>query len=277
MSGQKGNRMAAEWAVENFKQRGLAPGFGTSYYQTFKIQNLNTAKEQGNGETSNVVGILKGGPRCIVIGAHIDHIGYGPSMSRTPNRREIHPGADDNASSVAALMEIVRAFTSLKDQNKHTIIFIAFSAEEMGLLGADYYVSNPAIPLSQVDFMLNMDMIGRFKSSVDFFGANSLSTFRDAAKKVSSKINFSKSVGGGSDHAPFGRKGIPVIFVHTGLHGEYHTPDDTPDRLNFEGIRDISQWVFHYCWLLDSQEQFPRVNLFIPSGKWSDHDSEVGR
>ncbi len=275
MSAQKGNEEAANWIAEKFKAYGLQPGVNGSYFQSFPIQNFNEAKEKGNGKTANVIGVLPGGPRTFIVGAHFDHIGWGPKASQSPNRREIHPGADDNASGTSSVMELARAFGMLKGQNKHTIIFIAFSGEEMGLIGANYYVNS--VPLNQLDFMINYDMVGRFKESVMFYGAGSTPQFKKAAAEVvksGAKINVTDNSGGGSDHASFARKGIPVTFFHTGQHAEYHTPDDTPSRINFKGLKDVTQWTFHYCWLLDKEESFPRVNLFVPQGEWKDHNMD---
>jgi len=276
MSGMKGNEASAKYIAEKFKEVGLDPGFSSGYFQSFSIRPLNEAKEKSSGRTANVVGVVPGGERCIVIGAHFDHIGYGPSMSRAPNQREIHPGADDNASSIGALLEIARAFSSLKGQLKHTVIIIAFSAEEMGLIGAEYYVNNPSVPLSKIDFMLNMDMIGRYKNTAQALGANATKELAAAFKEVPQNLNVraSASAGGGSDQAAFAQKGIPVVFMHTGMHDDYHTPSDTPDKLNYEGIKNIAQWTFHYCWVIDKQENLPRVQLFVPNGKWLDHDWE---
>jgi Zn-dependent M28 family amino/carboxypeptidase len=125
--------------------------------------------------------------------------------------------------------------------------------------------------------MINYDMVGRFKETVMFYGAGSTPQFKKAAAEVSKsggKIKITDSSGGGSDHASFARKGIPVTFFHTGQHAEYHTPDDTPDRINFKGLKDVTQWTFHYCWLLDKEESFPRVNLFVPQGEWKDHNMD---
>ena len=275
MSAQKGNEDAAQWIADQFKSYGLKPGADNgTYFQTFPIQNFNDSKAKGNGKTANIIGVLPGGERTFMIGAHMDHLGYGPKASQTPNRREIHPGADDNASGTAAMMELARAFGMVKG-NKHTIIFIAFSGEEMGLVGADYYVNK--VSLGKMDFMINYDMVGRFKQEVMFFGAGSLPQFKKAAAEVvkaGAKIRMTDSSGGGSDHASFARKGIPVTFFHTGQHNDYHTPGDTPDKINYRGLKDVAQWTFHYCWLLDNETNFQRVAEFTPEGSWKDHDRD---
>jgi hypothetical protein len=165
MSGKKGNVLAAEFIKNKFDELGY-----NTQYQKFKIRRLNSGpkNEIGDDFTQNVCAWSIGKDEnrkkeIVVVGAHMDHIGYGPKMSMAPNKIKIHPGADDNASGTAALLEIAKGFSNMN--NKRTILFIAFSAEEMGLLGSEFYVENPILPANDPNikshiFMLNMDMVG---------------------------------------------------------------------------------------------------------------------
>jgi len=288
MSGKRGNELAAAYVANKFREFNLLPGNNkqqpVSYFQPFNIRNVNNFKEQGNGRTANVVGYIPGTDvltgeegQFIIIGAHLDHIGYGPSYSRAPNRREIHPGADDNASGSCALVEIAKAFSLLNGKNKHTIVFINFSAEEMGLLGAEHYCRNPLFPLDKTIFMLNMDMIGRYSGngSLGCLGANRSNEMRTAAQAVTTGLNvkLTNSTGGGSDHEAFQQYQIPTVFMHTGLHPQYHTPDDTANRIDYYGLTEIAKYVFHFCWNIDHGMKPQLTSQYVPNKEpFRDHD-----
>ena len=166
MSGKKGNVVAAEFIKKRFEDCGI-----NAVYQKFSIWRTNPGphNETGDDFTQNIIGWIDGNDpnlknEIIVIGAHMDHIGYGPSMSRS-RQIAIHNGADDNASGTIALLAIAKAFSHLKDKNHRTVVFQAYSAEEMGLIGSRYYCDHPIFPennpnLKSHKFMLNMDMIG---------------------------------------------------------------------------------------------------------------------
>lgn len=271
MPGQDGNDKAAEFVYNKFVQYGLKTS-----KQHFNIDKVNDPNNTSTGKTANIIGVIEGNAECIVIGAHLDHIGYGPSMSRAPNRREIHPGADDNASGTTALLEIARAFASLKGQNKRTIVFIGFSAEEMGLVGSEYYCKNPAYPLNQTMSMLNMDMISRYKSNgnVGCLGAGNSPQLRQIAESVKGnlKVNITNSSGGGSDQAPFAKRGVPTIFIHTGVHSDYHTPDDSATKVDYDGLNEITKFVFALCWNMDKQEGKPKLIYQYVPVPFKDHD-----
>lgn len=251
MSAKKGNDSAKDYLVQYF----LSLGYETST-QEFTVQNLNNHKEQGSGKTANVIAMMPGNDpllmhETVVMGAHFDHIGYGPSMSQTPNRREIHFGADDNASGTTALTGAAKALSKMRGKNKRRIVFIAFSAEEMGLIGAKYYVNNPKY--TNTVFMINLDMVGRCKDNkVTSFGLSSFSDLNPLVVKFGSsqglQVKATSDLGGGSDHAAFASKGIPAIFYHTRMHEDYHTPNDTPDKINYDGLTSISKIVAYSMW-----------------------------
>lgn len=272
MSGKKGNVLAAEFVKKKFEVYNLP-----TQYQKFQIRRMNPGpkNEVGDDFTQNIYAYLEGADpklknEVVVVGANMDHLGYGPQMSRSGGGR-IHPGADDNASGTVALIEIAKAFSLMKGQNKRSVAFLAFSAEEMGLLGSLHYVNNPVYPLGAPDikkhvFMLNMDMVGYLGKArtVSFEEGDSSIDVGGIIKKIGTKYDFAKSItlrgSGGSDHAPFYNKKIPVAFLHTGLHPYYHTPQDTPNRINFEGVTKVARYGFELAWEICNSDNKPEFN-----------------
>jgi hypothetical protein len=174
----------------------------------------------------------------VIVGAHYDHLGLGDEHSLAPSQiGTIHPGADDNASGTAGVIELARWF-SKQPQQQRGILFITFAGEELGLLGSNYYTGHPLLPLDNAVTMLNMDMIGRIRSGkvyVNGAGTGStLSKLVDSVKAPDSlKIELSDATGyGGSDHMSFTVKQVPVLFFFSGLHGDYHKPGDTWDKID---------------------------------------------
>ena len=202
----------------------------------------------------NVVARLPGSDpalagEAIVIGAHYDHLGRGHTgQSLAPNaKEEIHNGADDNASGTAGLLELAQAMVSAHP--KRTVYFVAFSGEEMGLLGSEHFVKNPPLPLKQVVAMVNLDMIGRLqKGKLEVGGVGSSPGFTDLVKRHASgddlQLKLSKSGFGPSDHASFYGAGVPVLFFFTGLHGDYHRPSDDPEKIEADGMQRVARVAF---------------------------------
>ncbi len=221
-------------------------------------------------KTSNIVGIIEGeGPNAdetIVIGGHYDHLGMGGFGSRS-NRREIHNGADDNATGTAAVMELARRFAKRDKKPSRRLVFICFSAEEMGLLGAYHYVSEPSYELEKTNAMVNFDMIGWLRNDkVTVFNANSAKEFDSLLDRANNEMGMDvlKSSGfGGSDHLPFYQKEIPVMFIHTGLTSTYHTPEDDFETIDCEGavrVIDYSEKVVDELLALDTKPTFQSAN-----------------
>lgn len=186
----------------------------------------------------NVMALLPGETNeYVIIGAHYDHLGLGeqfsmaPSMAGTP-----HPGADDNASGTAGVLELARYFAGQPKQ-KRGILFMTYAGEELGLLGSSFYVNHPLLPLEDAVAMINMDMIGRIRDGKVYVGGTGTgSTFSElldgAAKATTLHLEFSDTTGyGSSDHTSFTTKQVPVLFFFSGLHGDYHKPSDTWDRI----------------------------------------------
>ncbi len=223
---------------------------------------INLIREKGRAK--NVVGILPGkGPKvrqeAIVIGAHYDALGHGGEHSLAPDHYgEIHPGADDNASGVAGMLSLAQAF-ALSGSGR-TLVFVAFSGEEIGLLGSAHYVNHPAWPMEKSAVMVNLDMIGRLdREQVYIMGVDSArelrSVVQEAARGLDLRLNFSGDGYGPSDHTSFYAKGTPVLMFFTGPHSDYHRPSDTLDKINRKGLEEVVRLVFRSVTKLDSRSE----------------------
>ncbi len=238
-------------------------------------KKLNTEKKPGSFSTSvkinatsrivretastrNVVMLLPGEDdelknEYLVIGAHFDHLGMGGpgSSSRAPDTIGVHHGADDNASGVAMMLELAEKFSRTKGSHKRSIICIAFSGEEEGLLGSKHFTDDPGIDLSKVDLMMNFDMVGRLNDSsgLQISGVGTAAGMRNIINSECDttiiKLRLSDEGYGPSDHSSFYFKNIPVLFFFTGAHLDYHTPSDTWDKINYEGMVRISMDLFN--------------------------------
>lgn len=199
-----------------------------------------------DSEVHNVVGYVPGeSDEHMIIGAHYDHIGLGGRYSLAPSRQgAIHHGADDNASGVAALIELAKHYAK-GPKPKRGILFMAFGSEELGLLGSAYYVEHPLLPLERCSAMINMDMVGRLRDKkVMLGGVGSGVEFKDLVEEIKkeSALQFDygdQATSAGSDHASFGVKKVPYLFFFTGLHGDYHRPSDTWDKINAQGAAEL--------------------------------------
>jgi acetylornithine deacetylase/succinyl-diaminopimelate desuccinylase-like protein len=213
---------------------------------------LRTDIELVETEVHNVIGVLPGtGPRAeefVVIGAHYDHIGYGGKNSLAPNVKEIHNGADDNGSGTVALIELARRFAASEAPPPRTMVFIAFTAEELGLIGSAHYVKQPVFPLEKTIAMFNMDMVGRLEEDkLTVFGTGTSSRWKDLVVRLGEQHGFRLSMQpegfGPSDHSSFYGKKIPVLHFFTGTHQDYHRPTDQTDKINYEGIARVASMM----------------------------------
>ncbi len=248
-------------------------------------QLLSEVQIEGNAdlisnsvEGLNVIGILEpqevkegtGNIETIVVGAHYDHVGWGGQGSLAPGTKAIHNGADDNASGTTALLELVRRISSRDEKFSRRIIFIAFSAEEKGLLGSKHYVKHPVVPLLNTIAMINLDMVGRLadeKLTVFGLGSSSVwSKILDEAEQAT-ELNFFREnkAFGPSDHSSFYAKQIPVLHLFTGLHEDYHRPTDDIEDVNIQGIRRTVDVLEHLVLELARAETRPD---YIENKKW---------
>jgi hypothetical protein len=204
--------------------------------------SINVDIETTRATVNNVLAYLPGKTdEYVIIGAHYDHLGYGNYDSLAPSQiGQIHPGADDNASGTAGVLELARALAPMKGTLQRGILFASFAGEELGLLGSAHWVQQPTLPLEKAVAMLNMDMIGRIKDDRVYVGGiGTGSTLKAAIEQAQAKSNFKieYSPGGysASDHTSFVTKRIPVLFFFSGLHSDYHKPSDTWDKINSQG------------------------------------------
>lgn len=216
----------------------------------------------------NVIAFLDiGATYTVVIGAHYDHLGFGEdgnSLYRGTDKM-IHPGADDNASGTAALLELGRLLKKTKGLRTNYLL-IAFSGEESGLIGSKYFTEHPTVPLSKISYMLNMDMIGRLNDSTHVLTIGGYGTspqwadlISDAMNKKIFVLNADSSGTGPSDHTSFYLKNIPVLFFFTGIHSDYHKPTDKADKINYIGEMEVVHLIYAITQKLDGANKPPFV------------------
>lgn len=217
----------------------------------------------------NVVGYLDNkAEHTIILGAHFDHLGYGEDNNSRDTLKQIHNGADDNASGTAALLELARQLSKSKSK-AYNYLFIAFSAEELGLFGSKHYADNPTVDLDKVSYMVNMDMVGRLDNNngltIGGFGTSpawaqiipQLKTGKDF------NIKYDSSGTGPSDHTSFYRKNLPVLFFFTGLHEDYHKTTDDAHKINYTGQAKIVKMILE---LIEATYSMPKL-AFTPTAE----------
>src|SRR6185436_3831716 len=202
------------------------------------------------GATANVVGILPGtdpalAAEALVVGAHYDHLGRGSPFSLAPERGDaIHPGADDNASGTAALLGIAETLVRTGGARR-SVVIVAFSGGELGLLGSTHYVSHPAVPMDRTVAMVNLDSVGRLRDGrLHIMGVDTGQGLRalveQAAQGLSAPLTLRGDGVGPSDHTAFLNRERPVVFFFTGAHSDYHRPSDTWDKIDADGLRTLA-------------------------------------
>jgi hypothetical protein len=235
--------------------------------------NLKVKVKRKMVEVKNVAGVVEGrGPlanQTVVIGAHYDHLGYGGAGSRQKDRskKEVHHGADDNGSGTTTLLELARYFGAQKDRTGRRLVFIAFTAEESGLIGSRHYTKRtPLFPLADTVAMVNLDMVGRLrpdpkegKDKLLVEGTGTAKGFEQMLDKLNPGFQLVKKGGGNgpSDHDSFYNQKIPVVFFWTGMHDDYHRPTDTADKINVAGMRRIAEYAERVIDTLATDPQRP--------------------
>jgi len=256
-TGTSYERMAADYLADRFRALALEEKGTEGYFQDFTFkpslnphQEAQMVSQEGDSTITgrNVIGYLDNkAETTIVIGAHYDHLGMGGQGSLYREGEAIHNGADDNASGVAVLLKLAREL-STGDAANNNYLFIAFSGEEIGLLGSNYFVKNPTIDLQKVNYMLNMDMVGRLneENSLAVHGVGTSPVFKQtlfANNDQELNIIEHESGIGPSDHTSFYIMDIPVLHFFTGQHEDYHKPGDDTEKLNFEGMEKVSTYI----------------------------------
>ena len=328
-TGTLGAQRAGQYIAKEFKQLGLQPGMqnangakgkdkAKNYLQYFPYvpraasphavsphaASPQTDVVKPEAPSANVIGIIEGSDpvlknEAIVIGAHYDHLGRGGSGSLS-QRDGVHHGADDNASGIAGIIELARLFTSQRPKPRRTIVFIAFSGEEEGLLGSNYYVNHPVVPIANTVAMINLDMIGRLKNkNLIIGGVGTAQEWRSMIETANLWQGMTVSVAGStnngngmpvvvaangrpivssdsskrflltmnedgfgpSDHSSFYAKQVPVLFFWTGTHEDYHKPSDTADKINYDGEAMILGMVGRIVREIDANDKRPAYTV----------------
>jgi Zn-dependent M28 family amino/carboxypeptidase len=268
-TGTNGEKAAAEYIAERFKNLNLEEKGTEGYFQNFTFkpktnphQKVNYTVKNGDSTITgtNVLGFINNNAdQTIVIGAHFDHLGYGAEGSLYRGEKAIHNGADDNASGVAVMLNLAKKLKNKNTSNNY--LFMAFSGEEMGLLGSNYFVKNATINTKNINYMINMDMVGRLKadSTLAVYGVGTSPIFKQTLKAHNSnfKLIQKESGIGPSDHTSFYNADIPVLHFFTGQHKDYHKPTDDFDKLNYEGMTTISNYIFEVISDLDDNGKLP--------------------
>ena len=247
--GTVGLRRAAEWIARAFERAGLEPaGDGGTWFQRFSARG---GEPQAEVELLNVVGVIPGRDReraaeSVVVGAHYDHLGRGWPDARPGERGRIHPGADDNASGVAVLLELARVLAR-GPAPRRSVVFVAFAAEEAGRLGSRHYVEQPGrYPARRCIAMVNLDTVGRLgEGSLMVLGTGTAAEWihiaNGAGYVTGVRIQPVARDVGGSDQVSFVEAGVPAVQLFTGPHPDYHRPTDTPDKLDFRGLVRVAE------------------------------------
>jgi len=291
-TGKRGQKMAAEYIMNHFKNIGIPPYKGNKYYQKFKVKSdrhlckcddcdvdiikkMFGIRKWIKGE--NILGYIEGTDlkeELLIITAHYDHLGKHDSL--------IFNGADDDGSGTVAALEIAEAFMLAKKEGKgprRSVLIMPVSGEEKGLLGSKYYTDNPIYPLKQTVANLNIDMIGRLDDWHDtanyvyLIGADRLSQeLHDISEKINKDyigLNLDYTFNEEddpnryyyrSDHYNFAKNNIPVIFYFNGVHEDYHKTTDTIEKIDFEKIKNITRLIFLTAWEIANREERPKLN-----------------
>ena len=275
-TGTEGEKLAAKYISERFEKLNLTSKGATNYYQDFYFSNNSNPHEEitfdnyisdNKIHARNVIGFLdNGGENTVVIGAHYDHLGYGEESSLYfGDEVLIHNGADDNASGTSLLLDLANKLVIEDLQSNY--LFIAFSGEEMGLLGSNYFLKNPTVTKDNINYMINMDMVGRLneENKLSVSGIGSAKIFKQIVNSNNNEFNLvefgSSTSFGSSDHASFYYEDIPVLNFFTGQHEDYHKPSDDYDKINFKGIFKISEYIVDIIKELDSKEKLNFIKV----------------
>lgn len=264
-TGTEGERLAADYLKTRFEEIGLKGIFQGEepYYQYFqKTIRSNPHAKEPNPEDPVIIGknvgafLDKGKEHTIIIGAHYDHLGWGKEGSLYTGPPAIHNGADDNASGVAAMLRLAELFKDREMNNN--ILFLAFSGEEKGLWGSNFFVDNSPLSMADINFMINMDMVGRLNDErqLAIYGTGTSPVWDRILHGVKApvfKFTMTASGVGPSDHTSFYLEDMPVLHFFTGQHEDYHRPTDDTHKINFNGIMDITTYIATIVQLADDK------------------------
>jgi Zn-dependent M28 family amino/carboxypeptidase len=264
-------KIAATYIASSFKKSGLVPKGNDSYLYNFVFKKnsnphdtslVNIPERKG----INVIGFLDNSAvNTIVIGAHYDHLGLGHdhnSLDANPEDK-IHNGADDNASGTSGVLELAKYFSENNVKENYNFLFICFSGEELGLLGSKKWCDNPTIDLTKINYMINMDMIGRLNDSTKkllIYGVGTSPTWVPLLQKTNAyfSIKMDSSGIGPSDQTSFYLKDIPVLHFFTGQHSDYHKPTDDVEKINLAGEKKVLEYIVD---LINQTNSLPKLTF----------------
>lgn len=273
-TGTPGEVKAGRYLVRRMKELELTPsGEDGGWYQSFTFKPHPPIQRHANGDSvtmgmalvqeitgRNVIGFLDlSAARTVIIGAHYDHLGFGNENSLWTGEPQIHNGADDNASGVACMLEIARRVklnpAAYKNNN---YLFIAFSGEEKGLWGSNYFTKHPTSDSTRFNYMINLDMVGRLNAdrTLAINGTGTSPVWHNVLSDVKAgKLRIVTSDGGigPSDHTSFYHIGVPALHFFTGQHADYHRPTDDADRINYQGIHAVTDFICELIQNLNSR------------------------
>ncbi len=255
-AGSRGGHAAAKYVLERLEASGLEPaGFGGRFTQPF------------SGNSQNLLAVLPGTDpalrdQYILVGAHYDHVGYGTRRNSYGPIGFIHNGADDNASGVSTLLEVIDALAQVDHRPRRSILFAFWDGEEKGLLGSKYWIRNPTVPLASLQLAWNLDMVGRMEGGrIEIMGARTGAGLRQLLSNPTlgdgTWVDFTWEYKDNSDHWTFYQAGIPSLCLHTGLHDDYHRPSDDVEKLNIEGMRLIGRYFLEQLCEMADADQLP--------------------
>jgi hypothetical protein len=265
-TGSAGNALAARFVAERLRALGLAPAFpaeacaGVGACAAGYFQRIDPGAERAEfarkgippaTEALNVAAFVAGADpaladEAVVVGAHYDHVGRGDyGAYDLAEVGHVHNGADDNASGVAAVLEVARRLAA--SPPRRSVVIVAFGAEELWMLGSRHFVRRPPVPLGSIVGMVNLDMVGRMRGRrLELFGAATAPGLRGLARDANARTRLSlafRPVGARSDHAPFAERGIPAVHLFTGMHGDYHRAGDDVERINLAGLERVADYA----------------------------------
>lgn len=266
LTGTKYERKAADYIATRFKDLRLEPKGENLYFQDFHFQKgsnpheetvFTTYEESTTRTGRNVIGFLDNNAQnTVVIGAHYDHLGMGEIGSLHRGAKAIHNGADDNASGVAIMLHLATVLQDKSAPKNNNYLFIGFSGEEEGLLGSNYFTKNATIDLNEINYMLNMDMVGRLNEEkvLAVYGTGTSPSWNLTLDKNTEGLKITKNESGigPSDHTSFYLSDIPVLHFFTGQHEDYHKPSDEVGKINVAGMELIANYIYNIISAVDS-------------------------
>ena len=279
-TGSQGEEIAAKYIADEFRKANLFPKGNNGFYQNLKLKHSTNPHAHAHDNTSkfeeinaqNVIGFLNNNaPYTMVIGAHYDHLGLGHDGNslEANSKGQIHNGADDNASGVAGVIELAKALSGNKIKENYNFLFMAFTGEELGLLGSKKFCDNATIDMSTVNCMINMDMIGRLKDSTKRLMISGIGTSDKWKSCIANantyfSIKYDSSGTGPSDHTSFYNHDIPVLHFFSGQHSDYHKPSDDIEKINLEGTTKIIDLIYG---IIMQVNELPRLDFYKTKSK----------